>query len=128
MIENPSDGSVSVVEKKTLSSKGYICVFNDETTNSLKTPRYHQNIPASSSVKELYQIVSQKSNYKYGTFFLAYVEKNEEVIIDYDCEDTIGEILKTVNQKRNEFSIKQKNGVDPVNVIVDNIRTVEQVS
>lgn len=103
-------------------------MFNDETNNALKVRRYHENVPGEKSVDDLYNLVSQRSNYKYGTFMLAYLVNNEEIFIDYECKDTLAELNKDENQKQFflKFSIKQKDGEDPVNVIVDTINVIEQ--
>ena len=59
MIENPSEGLISVVPKpdKKCEAKKFICVFNDET-GCCNVQRYHENVPGDTSVDQLDHLVS----------------------------------------------------------------------
>ena len=125
---NMNQAVVAVVSDQKQETQSFICVFYDQTNPKWKAAKFHQNICSTTTVIQLYELVAQKNNYKFGTFLLAYFARDEEIDIDYNCEDTLYDILKDANEKRHNFLIKQKDGVDPVTVIVDSISAVPQVS
>ncbi|XP_057313910.1 ubiquitin carboxyl-terminal hydrolase 47-like isoform X1 [Hydractinia symbiolongicarpus] len=128
MSPSPAEGQLAVIVGNDVPAPHYLCVFRDETTTNWKSNKFHLNLPGNTTVKNLYETVSQKTCYKYETFLLSYLIKEEEILIDDKCEDTLHDLLKDVSAKRNDFMIKQKDGKDPVTMIVDTIVPVPQES
>ena len=111
-------------------SRKYICIFQDETTVNWRSSKFHQNILGSTSVSQIYELVAQKLHYKAGSFLLSHLkpmkdkQTEEEMIIDEHCESSLKDLIYDSNAKKYNFLVKQKDGKDPITVIVDKVKNM----
>ena len=100
----------------------YSCVFYDETAVDWTKRTFHLQISWKSTLRELYQMVADKRQYKVGSFLLSnksidnISKSDKEIIIKKDLGRTMYDFLDLKTEKL-VFFIKQRNHVDPVSII-----------
>ncbi|KAJ7383604.1 Ubiquitin carboxyl-terminal hydrolase 47 [Desmophyllum pertusum] len=94
-----------------------LCIVKDATTVDWKNSRHTVNLPASTLVKELYCHVAKQVNYVEDTFDLVWSKSledgTEEIVLNGEKTKTLQEIGLAANGKKNNFLIKDKDGVQP---------------
>lgn len=94
-----------------------LCIVKDATTADWKNSKHSVNLPASTLVKELYCHVAKQVNYVEDTFDLVWSksleEGTEEIVLNGEKTKTLQEIGLAANGKKNNFLIKDKDGVQP---------------
>lgn len=94
-----------------------LCIVKDETTVDWKHNRQTVTLPASTLVKELYSYVAKQVSYVEDTFLLVWNKLvsggNEEVVLNEQKTKTLQEVGLAANGKKNNFIIKDKDGVQP---------------
>lgn len=94
-----------------------LCIVKDETTADWKHSKHTVNLPASTLVKELYSHVAKEVNYVEDTFLLVWnkglVDGREEIVLNEEKNKTLQEVGLAANGKKNNFLIRDKDGVQP---------------
>ncbi|XP_078360034.1 ubiquitin carboxyl-terminal hydrolase 47-like isoform X2 [Oculina patagonica] len=94
-----------------------LCIVKDETTSDWKHSKHTVNLPASTLVKELYSHVAKEVNYVEDTFLLVWnkspTDGNEEIVLNGEKNKTLQEVGLAANGKKNNFLIRDKDGVQP---------------
>lgn len=119
MVNATSKEVVSVENTSPADEPTVLCIVKDETNADWKHNRHTINLPASTLVQELYSHVAKQVSYVEDTFLLVWNkllgESNEleEVILNAEKNKTLQEVGLASNGKKNNFLVKDKDGVQP---------------
>lgn len=119
--EEISMGLIPVGKKETEErARNIVCVIRDETTVDWKSNKITLNLSDETAMVNFYKFIAEKANYVKGTFLVAFLKPSpdlktdEEIVLDDNCDTTLGEVVGEKTQKTNNFVIKSKDGLDPV--------------
>lgn len=117
MVNATSKEVVSLENACPADEPTVLCIIKDETTADWKHSKHNVNLPASSLVQELYSHVAKQVNYVEDSFLLVWSKpvggSSEEVVLNSERNKTLQEVGLASNGKKNNFLIKDKDGVQP---------------
>lgn len=117
MVNATSKEVVSVENASPADEPTVLCIVKDETTADWKNNKHTINLPASTLVQELYSHVAKQVSYVEDTFLLVWNkllgESNEEVILNAEKNKTLQEVGLASNGQKNNFLVKDKDGIQP---------------
>ena len=117
MVNATSKEVVSLENTCPADEPTVLCIVKDETTSDWKHSNHTVNLPASTLVQELYSHVAKQVNYVEDSFLLVWCKSQggttEEVVLNAERNKTLQEVGLASNGKRNNFSVKDKDGVQP---------------
>ena len=118
--EEISMGLIPVGKKEIERTRNIVCVIRDETTIDWKSNKIVFSLNDETTMVNFYKFIAEKANYVKDTFLVAFLKPSpdlktdEEIVLDDQCDTTLGEVVGEKPQKTNNFVIKSKNGLDPV--------------
>lgn len=118
---NSTTAVVAVQHTNVAEEPKVLCIVTDETNVEWTNHRYTVNLPASSLVNSFYSDVAEHFKYVKDTFLLVWIkpspsgeEETEDLVLNGAGDITLQEFGLVSNSRRNNFLVKQKNGIDPV--------------
>ena len=119
MVNATSKEVVSVNNASPADEPTVLCIVKDETTANWKHNTHTVNLPASTLVHELYSHVAKQVNYEEDSFLLVWCNtagggsSEDEVILNAEKNKSLQEVGLASNGKKNNFLLKDKDGVQP---------------
>ena len=98
-----------------------LCIIKDETDPSWQNSKQTVNLPVSTTVREFLSEVAKQFSYEEESFTLSWrcISGKEEEIISMNNlspDKTLGEYDLATNNRRNNFLLQQKDGLQPVRI------------